>query len=143
MKTGILLIFFLLLHTKVLGQSWLDSCSFTILKSRALQALPKNCTLIQSYTIRGRGCGRGHEATCLLSRDTDYVLRIASQDGDSHGIVVSLYDEKRNEIITSSVNNKFFNGWTFKCKTTGIYYLSFTFKDSQSRCGGAVLGFKR
>lgn len=142
MKTFFVLFFSLLFSPNIFAQNW-AICNGDKLKLQALQSLPQNCTLIQSYNIMGRGCGRGHEATCLLSRDTDYVLRIASQDGGSHGIVVSLYDAKRNEIITSHINNKFFNGWTFKCKTTGIYYLSFTFRDSQSRCGGAVLGFKR
>jgi hypothetical protein len=141
MKTFFVLFFSLLFPAKISAQNW-AICDEDKLKLQALQSLPKNCTLIQSYNINGKGCKR-NEATCLLSRDMDYVVRIASQDGGFHGIVVSLYDEKRNEIITSSVNNKFFNGWTFKCKTTGIYYLSFTFRDSQSYCGGAVMGFKR
>jgi hypothetical protein len=65
------------------------------------------------------------------------------KDGGAQGMIVTLYDSQRNELATSHVNNKFFPGWTYKCKATGIYYLSFTFKDSQSYCGAAVLGFRR
>jgi hypothetical protein len=142
MKTFFVLFFSLLFSPNIFAQNW-AICNGDKLKLQALRSLPKNSTLIQSYTINGKGGCRRNEATCLLSRDMDYVVRIASQDDGSYGIVVCLYDANRNEMITSDINNKLFNGWTFKCKQTGIYYLSFTFKDSQNYCGGAVLGFKR
>ncbi len=119
-------------------------CDTEIYIEKALRAMPKGFTFVKSYRVDGKGGIRKQiEYTCVLSRDTDYVIRMSSKDGGVNGLRVTLYDAQRNELASSFVNNKLFPGWTFKCKATGIYYLSFTFKDSQSYCGGAVMGFKR
>jgi hypothetical protein len=78
-----------------------------------------------------------------LSKDTNYQIAISGKDGNAQGLIGTLFDSKRNKIVTSFYNNKFLPGWTYKCRSTGIYYLSFTFKDSKSYCGAAVLGFRR
>jgi hypothetical protein len=119
-------------------------CDTEIYTERALRILPQGFTFVKSYRVDGKnGIKKQIEYTCVLSRDTNYAIRLSSKDGGVNGLKVTLYDSQRNELATSFANNKLFLGWTFKCKTTGIYYLSFTFQDSQSYCGGAVMGFKR
>jgi hypothetical protein len=68
---------------------------------------------------------------------------MAGKDGGPNGLIATLFDSKRSQLATSYFNNRFYDGWTYKCTATGIYYLSFTFKDSKSFCGAAVLGFRR
>lgn len=119
-------------------------CNIDALTERALRIIPKGFTFVRSYKVDGKsGIKKQIEYTCVLSKDTDYAIRMASRDGGTNGLRVTLFDAQRNELASSFVNNKLFPGWTFKCKSTGIYYLSFTFQDSQSYCGGAVMGFRR
>ncbi len=101
-------------------------------------------TFVKSYRIDGKNGERKKiEYTCVFSKDTNYMIRMAGKDGNQQGLIVTLYDSRREQQASSFLNDKFFPGWQYKCSATGIYYLSFTFKDSKSYCGAAVLGFRR
>jgi hypothetical protein len=118
-------------------------CDSEIYTSQALKTLAAGFTFTKAYKIDGKeGTKKQIEYTCVMNKDNDYMIRVASKDGGSHGIIVTLYDAQRNELATNQISNKSFTGWTYKCNAAGIYYITFTFKDAPSFCGGAVMGFK-
>ncbi|GAA4838381.1 hypothetical protein [Algivirga pacifica] len=119
-------------------------CSTELYVTKSMKALSKGYQFSKSYRIDGRnGTRKTIKYTCVFAKDTSYEIAMRGQDGDAEGMIATLYDAKRNKQITSFIGNKFHNSWRFKCTATGIYYLHFTFKDSKSYCGAAVLGFKR
>ena len=119
-------------------------CNAELYNNKALRELPAGFTFVKSYRVDGRGGTRKKiEYTCVFSKDTDYRIVIQGKDGGAKGLIATLYDSRRNRLATNFSNNEFYEGWTYTCKATGIYYLSFTFKDSRSYCGAAVLGFQR
>ncbi len=119
-------------------------CDSELYSNMALKKLSEGFTFIKSFKVDGKGGIRKEiEYTCVFSKDTQYKVIMEGKDDGATGIVVTLFDAKREQLATSFNNNKFYAGWTYHCKATGIYYLRFTFKDSHSFCGGAVLGFKR
>lgn len=119
-------------------------CNAELYNNIALKMLAPGYTFVKSYRIDGKGGQRKKiEYTCVFSKDTNYMIRMSGKDGGPKGLVATLFDSKRSQLATSYVNDKFFPGWTYKCTATGIYYLEFTFQDSESFCGAAVLGFRR
>lgn len=119
-------------------------CNAELYVTKSMKSLSPGFQFSKSYRIDGRnGSRRKIEYTCVFAKDTSYQITITGQDGEADGLISTLYDAKRNKIISSYYNSKFLDTWTYKCASTGIYYLSFTFKDSKSYCGAAVLGFKR
>ena len=122
-------------------------CNTELYTNKSLASLPNGYTFVKSYRIDGRGGTRKKiEYTCVFSKDTNYNIQVKSRDGATNiGIVASLYDNKRNRLLSSytPASNKVYSGWTYKCSATGIYYLTFTFKNSTHHCGAAVLGFRR
>ncbi len=119
-------------------------CNAEFYVNRSMKALSPGYQFSKSYRIDGRGGTRKKiEYTCVFSKDTNYQVQITGKDGEAFGLIATLYDSRRNKLISSYHNNKFFNYWNYKCRATGIYYLAFTFKDSKSYCGAAVLGFRR
>ncbi|MEN7550142.1 hypothetical protein AAG747_19640 [Rapidithrix thailandica] len=119
-------------------------CNAELYINKSMRSLANGYQFSKSFRIDGRGGARKKiEYTCVFSKDTNYQINISGKDGGAHGIIGTLYDSRRNKIVTSYYNNKFSPGWIYKCRATGIYYLSFTFKDSKSFCGAAVLGFRR
>jgi hypothetical protein len=119
-------------------------CNAELFNNMALKLLPPGYTFVKSYRIDGKNGERKKiEYTCVFSKDTDYIIKMAGKDGGPNGLIATLFDSKRSQLATSYFNNRFYDGWTYKCTATGIYYLSFTFKDSKSFCGAAVLGFRR
>lgn len=138
----------LLLSLLILGvASFSDTqaqCNAELYNNKCLKALAPGFTFVKSYRIDGRGGTRKKiEYTCVFSKDTNYMIQIAGKDGGAQGLIGTLYDSKRNKKASNYYNNKFYPNWTYKCRATGIYYLTFTFKDSKSYCGAAVLGFRR
>lgn len=126
------------------GGSASAQCNAELYNNKALKQLTTGYTFVKSYRVDGRnGTRKKIEYTCVFSKDTNYMIQIAGKDGGAQGIIATLYDSKRNKKASNYYDNKFYPTWTYKCRATGIYYLTFTFKDSQSFCGAAVLGFKR
>ncbi len=119
-------------------------CNAELYINRAMRELSQGFQFSKSYRIDFRGGTRKKvEYTCVFSKDTNYQINIVSKDGNAYGLIGTLYDSKRNKLVSSFYNNKYMPSWTYKCRSTGIYYLSFTYKDSKSYCGAAVLGFSR
>jgi hypothetical protein len=134
---------FILIFLMFSAFSAFSQCDEEAYTAQALKTLGAGFSFIKPYKIDGKGGTRKQiEYTCIMNKDNSYMIRIASKDGATNGIVATLYDSQRIELATNLVNNKFFNGWTFKCPATGVYYITFTFKDATSYCGAAVLGFK-
>jgi hypothetical protein len=128
----------------LVSQSTFAQCDSETFSNKALKALQPGFTFVKSYKIDGKnGVRKTIEYTCVFSKDTSYMIRMEGKDGGPNGIIAVLFDSNRQELATSYVNNRFFPGWTYKCKATGIYYLNFKFQDSQTYCGAAVLGFRR
>ena len=138
---------FLLIFVAVLGFFAADAqaqCNAELYNNMALKMLQPGFTFVKNYRIDGKNGERKKiEYTCVFSKDTNYMIRIAGKDGGPKGIVATLFDSKRQQMATSYVSNRFYEGWTYKCTSTGIYYITFSFQDSQSYCGAAVLGFSR
>jgi hypothetical protein len=135
---------FLLILIAAPTQEAQAQCNAELYNNIALKQLSPGYTFVKSYRIDGKaGQRKKIEYTCVFSKDTNYMIRMQGKDGGAQGLIATLYDSKRNRLAQSYVNDKFFPGWTYKCTATGIYYLSFTFKDSKSYCGAAVLGFRR
>ena len=119
-------------------------CNSELYANKCLQKFTSGFTFVKSFRIDGRGGTRKKiEYTLVFSKDTNYQLQIQGKDGNAEGIIATLYDSKRDRKATSYFSNKFYPYLTYRCRATGIYYLTFTFKDSKSYCGAAALAFKR
>lgn len=138
LKSSLVILFLAFVNTSF------AQCDSELYSNMALKKLSEGFTFIKSFKVDGKGGIRKEiEYTCVFSKDTQYKVIMEGKDDGANGIVVTLFDAKREQLASSFNNNKFYAGWTYLCKATGIYYLRFTFKDSHSFCGGAVLGFKR
>ncbi|MEM1136061.1 MAG: hypothetical protein AAGI07_09490 [Bacteroidota bacterium] len=119
-------------------------CNSDLYSEKSMKNISPGFLYEKSYRVDGKG-GRTKkvEYTCILSKDTNYSFTMNSKDGGSNGLVFSLFDQQRNKVVSNFVNNKFFTGIQYKCNSTGIYFINFTFRGSQSHCGAAVLAFRR
>jgi hypothetical protein len=98
-------------------------------------------TFLKSYQMSK--VGDQLEYSYVLSKETNYLL-VMCNGGMSQNTIVTLYDSKRNEIASNhdKSSNKTFPAIAYQCKSTGIYYLRFSFVD-KPECCVSVLAFKR
>ncbi len=141
MKKIIFLILFMIAAMATLSKA---QCNADLYTEQSMKSIRSGFMYEKSYRVDGRGGRKDRvEYTCILSKDTNYSFIMNSKDGGSNGMIFSLFDAKRNQVATNYVNNKFFTGIEYKCRATGIYFINFTFKNSKSHCGAAVLAFRR
>jgi hypothetical protein len=108
-------------------------------------------TFLKTYSVLADGIkaskkAQENEYQYILSKDTEYM--ITSCDPGNPKMIVTLYDPFKRMVLTNydKKNNKFYTNVGYKCMTTGIYYLRFTFPDDASGgagCGLGILSFKK
>jgi hypothetical protein len=109
--------------------------------------IPKLATgfnFLKSYRIDGEGGAKDKvEFSYVFTKGTQYMINLCAGGTSTDGLVVSLYDAKRNKLATSKVNGEFVTAIAYPCNATGIYYIQYTFDGPSAKCGGSALGFKR
>ena len=112
--------------------------------SACISQLQDGFTFLRSFKVDGKnGAKPKVEYSYVFSKDTQYYINICSEGPDTDGIIITMYDAERNMVSTNYKGGKFYPGLIYPCNASGIYYLTFTFRESQHFCGGSVLGFRR
>jgi len=119
-------------------------CGADAKANACISTLQNGFTFLKTFKVDGQAGARPKvEYSYVFSKDTQYFLNICNDGEDTDGIVVTMYDSKRQMISTNYNNGKYYPALVYPCNATGIYYITFTFQESQNYCGGSVLGFKR
>jgi len=121
-------------------------CGAKAQASACITELEDGFTFLKSFEVDGKsGAKTKVEYSYVFSKDTQYYINICSEGEGSgtDGIIITMYDSKRQMVSTNFNNGKFYPGLIYPCNATGIYYITFTFRESQYHCGGSVLGFRR
>lgn len=130
----------LLIFGTIQGKAQCNSSEFS---QKCITKVQEGYTFLKSFEIDpGKMAKDKVEYSYVFSKDTDYFLNVCSE-GDDNDIIVTIYDANRKVASTNYVKNKFFPAIIFSCKSTGIYYISFTFSNNPAGCGGSVLAFRR
>lgn len=109
-----------------------------------IPVLPVSYNFLKSFKVSDDNSLDGKlEYSYPFTKNTQYIIKICAENATSKGIVITLYDFHRNEIATSKINNQNLSTILFKCKTTGIYYISYTFENTLKFSGHSILGFKK
>ncbi len=106
--------------------------------------LPSGFNFLKSYEVSEVKSSNGKiEYSYPFAKDTQYIINICADGASKDGIVITLYDFDRHELASSKIDGQYVSAILFNCKSTGIYYITYTFEKSVQFCGGSVLGFKK
>ena len=101
-------------------------------------------TLIKSFEVDGLGGAKSKiEYSYVFTKGTKYLVNVCGGTKTPDGVVVTLYDKYRNKVASNLVEGKIEKAISYPCSATGIYYITYTFQESQDYCGGSTIGFKR
>lgn len=118
-----------------------DSESFS---NACIPKLASGFNFLKSYKIDSdNGAKSKVEFSYVFTKGTQYMINLCAGGQATDGLVVSLFDGKRNLVATSKVNGEFISAIAYPCNATGIYYIQYTFEANSGKCGGSALGFKR
>jgi len=101
--------------------------------------------IVNTEVLKREGENGKIEYPYLFSKGTDYKLVVCDGQYNECRIIVSIYD-KRHKLIASNYDEKtgrwYYSGIRYMCKSSGIYYINFTFYGEGKGCGAGVLGFR-
>lgn len=118
-------------------------CNSEALSTQCIPKLASGYNFLKSYKLE-KGGKSYVEYSYVFTKGTQYMINICVPGQNSEGIIVTLYDSKRNKVASSKVNEQYISAIAYPCNTTGIYYIQYSFDDAtSSACGGSALGFKR
>lgn len=141
MKNLFLILLILMTVVVVDSKAQCDAGTYT---NECIPLLPDGFNFLKSYSIDGQGGAREKvEYSYVFTKGTQYMINLCGQDGGTDGLIVSLFDSRRNQVATSSIGGQFAKAIAFPCNTTGIYYISYSFQGSSLHCGGSALGFSK
>lgn len=119
-------------------------CNAENLSNDCIPKLASGFNFLKSYKVDGAGGSKDKvEYSYVFTKGTQYMISICAPTQPTDGVVVTLFDSQRNKVATSKVNGQFVTAMAFPCNATGIYYIQYTFDNSDSYCAGSAMGFKR
>ncbi|HOO10219.1 MAG TPA: hypothetical protein PKW06_09790 [Cyclobacteriaceae bacterium] len=119
-------------------------CDADNLSNACIPKLSGGFNFLKSYKIDGQGGAKDKiEYSYVFTKGTQYMINLCAGGNGPDGLVVTLYDSKRNLVASSKVNGQFISAIAYPCNATGIYYIQYTFDGSATYCGGSAMGFKR
>jgi len=119
-------------------------CDAEGFSNACIPKLASGFNFLKSYKIDSDGGAKDKvEYSYVFTKGTQYMINLCAGGTATDGLVVSLYDSKRNKVATSKVNGEFDSAIAYPCNATGIYYIQYTFDTPTASCGGSALGFKR
>lgn len=117
-------------------------CNADYLSTQCIPKLASGFNFVKSYKVEKTNKGYV-EYSYVFTKGTQYMINVCAPEQSASGIVVTLYDAKRNMVATNKVDDKYVTSIAYPCNNTGIYYIKYTFADESSACGGSALGFRR
>lgn len=120
-------------------------CNAENLSDDCIPKLASGFNFLKSYKVDGVGGSKDKvEYSYVFTKGTQYMINICTPtQATTDGVIVTLFDSQRNKVASSKVNGQFISAMAFPCNATGIYYIQYTFDESDSYCAGSAMGFKR
>jgi hypothetical protein len=128
------------------GTTAFAQCEAEKYTEKLIEKMPDGYAFLKSYKIDGENGNKSKmEFPYIFSKDSNYMITLANKDVEIKGVILTLYDSNRKPVATNldPGSKKFYSGVSYKCATTGVYYLTFSFESTKDYCAAAVLGFKR
>lgn len=137
-------LFFIALITISAGSVWAQCDS----ASKAAGCAPNpdsGYTLIKTFEVDGKGGTKSKiEYSYVFTKGTKYLVNVCGKETTPDGVVVTVYDKYRNKVASNLVGDgSIVKAISYPCSATGIYYITYTFENSDEYCGGSTIGFKR
>lgn len=121
-------------------------CQAKQMVRKGIGLLPKGFTFLKGYPVNGKnGKKRRIEYSYILSRNSKYLISLATKNNKSDGLKITLLNSRKKVLATSFVEGKYYDGIQYTCRKTGIYYIRFNYdsKKAKDYCSGGILSFRR
>lgn len=121
-------------------------CNAIQFKNKNISKLANGFTYKHTFELnKGQVNSKGEmEFTYIFNKGTLYMMNMSNDKGEEKNVIIELYNQDKKLVATNfdSRTGKF---WPigYACNESGVHYIHVRFKDTDSKCGIAILGERK
>ena len=117
-----------------------DNCDTSPLASECVKQMPKKFHTLKTFNVMKRKEQDYYECSYVLTKGNRYNIGACFNTVDN--LKIEVFNSKRS-LVASISSEKKYSKLTYKCLSSGIYYMRFSFASSNNSCGASVLSFAK
>ncbi|MBI1769607.1 MAG: hypothetical protein HYR67_14660 [Bacteroidetes bacterium] len=114
-----------------------DNCDISPLTTECIKQMPRKFRSLKSFSLPKRKEGF-IEYSYVLTKGTRYHVGACFNAVDN--LKIEVFSSKRLLVATITSKKKY-SKLTYKCASSGIYYMRFSCNSSDNSCGAGLLSF--
>lgn len=117
-----------------------DNCDTSMLADECVRQMPKKFSVLKTFPLSRRKDQTYAECSYVLTKGTRYNIGACITAKDN--LRIEVFNSKR-ALVASIVGKKKYSKLSYKCVSSGIYYLRFSTENSPDICGATLLSFSK
>lgn len=115
-----------------------DNCDTSPLASECVKQMPRKFRTLKAFNVMKRKEQEYYECSYVLTKGNRYNIGTCFNTVDN--LKIEVFNSKRS-LMASITSGKKYSKLTYKCLSSGIYYMRFSFDSSNNTCGASLLSF--
>jgi len=115
-----------------------DNCDTSPFADECVRQMPRKFRTLKSFSFPKRREQEFIECSYVLTKGTRYNIGACFNETDN--LKIELFNSRR-ALVASINSGKKFSKLNYKCVSSGIYYMRFSFGTSANSCGASLLSF--
>src|SRR5258706_626877 len=115
-----------------------DNCDTAILTTECVRQMPRKFRVLKSFPLAKNKEQGFVECSYVLTKGTRY--NIGAYFNSLDNLKIEVFTSRRS-LVASMTSGKKYSKLTYKCSSSGIYYMRFSFDSSNNSCGASLLSF--
>ena len=115
-----------------------DNCDTSPFANECARQMPRKFRTLKSFSFAKQKEQEFIECSYVLTKGTRY--NISACFNEVENLKIELFNSRR-ALVASINSGKKFSKLNYKCVSSGIYYMRFSFGSSTNSCGASLLSF--
>jgi len=117
-----------------------DNCDISVMADECVRQMPKKFSVLKTFPLARRKDKTYAECSYVLTKGTRY--NIGACINAKEDLKIEIFNSKR-ALVASVTGKKKYSKLTYKCSSSGIYYMRFSIENSPDICGATLLSFSK
>ena len=115
-----------------------ENCDTSPLATECVKQMPRKFHTLKSFSLAKKKEQEYMECSYVLTKGTRYNIGACFNTVDN--LKIEVFNSRRS-LVASITSGKKYSKLTYKCISSGIYYMRFSFDSSNNSCGASLLSF--
>jgi len=117
-----------------------DNCDTSLMADECRRQMPKRFSVLKTFPLARRKDQNYAECSYVLTNGTRYNIGACVNSKDN--LKIEIFNSKR-VLVATVTGKKKYSKLSYRCVSSGIYYMRFSIENSPDICGATLLSFSK